>query len=265
MSFRYLKNDLLEEVRALEEKARAEPQPEIVARCLYEIWRRYRAAAISVLLADSDREAFFARLKLSGEARLRLLRDKSNATVQGGRFACAGLLEPFFDSMAAGADMLARDIATNSPADWNTKHELEDDFHYARFLFEFLKDDGAAGVEGAGHLDKFKAALEGGESPRLQLCRALYDHDPAAFEEAFDDLVEEWQHFHQAKYKRSAWKDWVLLSERKVCVEGLALLCLAERAGFETRLDYPGIPGIARTGLKDPGLLGEGALPKSRT
>ena len=49
MSFRYLTNDLLDEINAFEQKIGNKQQPEIVARCLFEIWRRYRASAISVL------------------------------------------------------------------------------------------------------------------------------------------------------------------------------------------------------------------------
>lgn len=245
MSFRYLTNDLLDEINAFEQKIGNKQQPEIVARCLFEIWRRYRASAISVLLADADRDAFFERLKLSGLARKRLLAGPSVAA-ENGRFACAGLLEPFFDSLASGEEELARDIAVHSPTAWNPIHEFEDDFHYAKFLFELLKRDYKPSPAGTTHLKKFTSALEGNDSARLNVCHSFHNHDQALFNEAFGQLIEQWHKFYKDKYKRSSWKNWVFLTERKIFMEGLALLYLAVRAGFETRYEYPGIPVVAR-------------------
>lgn len=249
MSFVYLKDDLITEAQALENIIRTRQEVEAREQAWFELWRRYRAAAISVLLAGADRETFMHRLQQSALARKNYLQEVAQERLPKSRFTCASLLEPYFDALIAGQSALAADIADLSPGEWNEDDEFEDDFCYAHFLFSYLGNGYQADDTCTALLKRFETALEGGKSYRLKVCQALCDADDDAFGEGLLAMHDEWQTFYKEKAKRLPWKDWVFLTEKALFMEGLGLLAVADRAGLNTEPEYPHMPSIARLQL----------------
>ena len=204
-----------------------------------------RAHALLWLLVDADPHTCFRDLTLSGQVRRHFLR-RSQREKSVHCFNASSRIEPFFDAVAAESLDVARDIAALTPTTWLAKDEYEDDFCYARFLYGFLgsKTVGKPAADLAPLLDRFEGALDGAESPRLDLCRALVGRDQDEFDEAFDALVDERQ---EQVEERRAETNPVLLLDGQVFVEGLALLRIAKDIGLRTRTEYPGCPRLART------------------
>src|SRR5262249_25838852 len=132
-------------------------------------------------------------------------------------------IDPFFDAVAAQSLDVAKDIAALASADWLSKDEYEDDYCYARFLYLLVTGpaDQRAG-EMSDLLARFERALDGDESPRLQVCRALLARDSDAFGQAFADLLS--QRAGELKERRPrAIANPVARLDCEVFVEGLAL------------------------------------------
>ncbi|KFA87980.1 Imm49 family immunity protein, partial [Archangium violaceum] len=157
----------------------------------------------------------------------------------------ASVTGPFFDAIAAGQWKLARQIAALSPTTWWKGHEYEDDFAYAFFLHTFIRQDPADAPALQGALAQYEQVLGGQSDPRLDLCKALYSKDQAAFLGAFPTLLGEYERKMQ-KLQSTRDYDYTYEPNRHVMIEGLALLKLAESVGFETEAEYPLCPSVAR-------------------
>jgi hypothetical protein len=149
--------------------------------------------------------------------------------------------ESFFDAVAAGAIAVAREIVDLSPDAWIADGEYEDDFYYFFFLHRFIQryrqtDPGLL----SPILAQFGRALEGGDSSRLDICKAFAMNDGAAFGAAFEALINAHE---EVVYVTD---DPTAEPRRNIFVEGLALLRIAERVGFVTESDYRYCPGTAR-------------------
>ncbi len=227
-------------------------------RCpLHDVGRFYdeylfglRAHAILYLLIDADNDNFHHDLYIAGYVRRHLLRrcaqnNHSDAYMRSSR------MEGFLDSVAAGNLDLASEIATLSSSDWGKEDEYEDDFCYARFHHLYLTAGNKAGPELDDLLQRFEKVLDGATSARLDLCRAFRQGNGSLFADAFTNRLAE----REDEMKAAAGQAEELVIEAlnaQVFVEGLAILRLAERAGFSTEAEYEGCPALARLPSKSP-------------
>jgi hypothetical protein len=150
-----------------------------------------------------------------------------------------------FCALAAGDRALAIKVGDLAPSARIVDGEYADDFAYHWLVHLLNKDAGEATLRAA--LDDYKVALDGGPGERWAVCTALVDRDPAAFEEAFPELVEA----HAALMAEEApWhEDRPTFEPRAgLFVEGLGLLRLAEFRGVApARPEYPPLcPSLAR-------------------
>ncbi|MDH5651308.1 MAG: Imm49 family immunity protein [Gammaproteobacteria bacterium] len=249
MSFIFLKADLITEANDLYKFIQTNPDAGQQAQAWRDLWRRYRGAAISVLLADADRSTFFNHLKQSARARIHYLQQIAQGNLPINHITCASVLEPYFDALIAGDDALTAEISRLSPRQWLESDEFEDDFCYAQFLFSYIYNNFRVEETSLELLERFETALEGGESARLDMCKALCNANEDEFNGCLQALHMEWLEFYQEKNSRLPWKDWMFLTEKALFMEGLALLSIADRLGFHTEREYSHMPGIARLGI----------------
>ena len=212
----------------------------------------YRALGICELLIDADVDGFQHQLVRSAQTRKHLLTvRKIERNVRDPELR-ASIVGPFLAALAAHHSDLAQEIAELSTRTWFKDHEYEDDFIYARFLYD-LAEGKLSRVELEAMLVQFEAILEGGPSRRLPICRALLSRDQGAFDDAFAALLAARNAEIKAARKTFEGEELTFKPESRVFVEGLALLELADRAGLATMAEYPPlIPALARKKATKP-------------
>lgn len=204
----------------------------------------FQAVGCSNLLISADKGGFYKNLIWAGFTRRHFLKrsvaERGTDDFHLARSRC----ESFFCAVAAGDLPLALEIGDLSPRGWMPDGEYDDDFSYHFFLYLLLK--GGDAQPRAAALEKFEEALQGVESPRFDICKALHAVSAAEFEAAFRALIEE----------RVAWAedggdlfsdDATFAPRSHIFVEGLALLRIAENLRIEPRQrEHAMCPLIAR-------------------
>ncbi|HYV46022.1 MAG TPA: Imm49 family immunity protein [Myxococcaceae bacterium] len=204
----------------------------------------YRGLGICALLLGGDRDKFFHLLIHSALTR-KLYLSKNGKEQRADPYRKASINGPFLDAVAAAQWPLAREIAALSPTRWWDGEEYEDDFAYSRALYLMVADRAdAKALEAA--IDQLERALEGQASPRLDVVRALRDRDAKAFEDAFDALLDDHKQAYQKSDKTSLALDASYLPNKRVMIEGLAILQLAESLELPTAREYRYCPKLAR-------------------
>lgn len=199
-------------------------------------WRR---RGISALFMNGHPQPLLDDLQRSGAAFRHWLATAPD-TVQA-----TGKATPWFDAVAAGDDEAARGIARAARANWNADVEYEDDFLYARWLMQRFATDAAPGA-GDALLARWEAVLDGAVDPRLAICRALAAGDAEAFEAALAALLAAFGDAYAQAEEADRLTDDEAATERNFCVEGLALVRLAERVGITPAGNHPFVPSLAR-------------------
>lgn len=251
MDLEELAAQLAEYTATLVEAAEQQRSVAVMRELVNRLCGHYRSLGILMLLNTGDSDPFFHGLIQSAVAR-RWYLDRCRAEgclAEPARRA--SFVDPFLDAVAANQLPLARDIAGRSPDEWMEGHEYEDDFAYARALFDLVApagEDRTAALEAT--LSRFAQSLEGGSDPRLDVCRALAARDQALFDDAFATLGAERERrlAEVADPKRDSIlaQDYDFEPNRRIWVEGLALLRLAVERGLRTASEYAGCPAIAR-------------------
>ncbi|MDE2614028.1 MAG: immunity 49 family protein [Burkholderiales bacterium] len=215
-----------------------------------EVAPKLRALALIVLLTRADVARFRGNLRAAAELRRDYLRAARQAASlqEAGREFAAGRAAGLFDALAAGAFELAREIVVLEPAEWRPDCEYEDDFCWARLVALALDADRPAGTQAPRLLERFESSLQGEASARLDLARALAQGDAAAFGQAFEALLEERGREIEERIEAGEMDDPLVLAARRVHVEGLALLALADARGWPTEREYLYCPSMARNG-----------------
>jgi hypothetical protein len=205
---------------------------------LVEFCENYRIHGIACLLLDADPEGLHVGLHDGGQAFAhgvaRLDRQQivlSQAT-------------PLFDAVACGGTALAAKIAALLAVEWQSDVEYQDDYLYFDVIRQWVlarqfADDVSNTVDAL-------AAVAAASDPRLLVCQALRARDDVAFESALRSLVERHEHRYEMLVDRARLSDDVAATFPFLCVEGLALLRIAEATGIELEDDYPLIPSIAQ-------------------
>ncbi len=202
-----------------------------------------RTAGLLELLLNADEKAVAAQLAHSGYARRNYLARCAEASFFD-YHVCASNSNALFDALAVGQVAIACDLAALSPTAVRPNEEYEDDFCYGPFLHGYISQNSRRTDR---LFERFERALEGGSSARLAVCKAFATQDASAFSEAFDDLLDERDEVVAELRLGRAEEEVGAAAECYVFVEGLALLWLAERAGFPTKPDYRYCPAMARS------------------
>jgi hypothetical protein len=157
----------------------------------------------------------------------------------------------FLDAIAADDFALARSIADLSRKTWHQGHEYEDDFCYAQILFSLIgRARDPVALEAL--FSRYEAVLDGEAEPRLDAVRALVTMDHAGFEKALEALLSRHADRIEKDKARHKIEDAVVIAERQVCVEAVALLRIAERLGFALQNEYRFCPSLARQRMRKP-------------
>jgi hypothetical protein len=226
-------------------------RPEELGALSEEVTHKLKAAAIIVLLTKADVDGYCHNLIRAGNARETYLQRMHETQRFDDHHFCAGRLEGFLAACAAEEFILARSIAALSPGAWRSGHEYEDDFCYAQTLFNLIsanRDDVAI----AALCKRWELALGGAPGARLAVVRACLQRDVQAFDEAFNDLLDERAAKIGQDIARGQLEEPPVIAERLVYIEGLALLRIAARLGIALQPDYRYCPSLVLQSMQKP-------------
>lgn len=226
-------------------------RPEQLGALSEEVTRKLKAAAIIVLLTKANVDGYCHNLIRAANARETYLQRMHETQRLDDHHFCAGRLEGFLAACAADDFSLARSIAALSPGAWRQGHEYEDDFCYAQTLFNLIaaqRDDVAI----AALCKRWELALGGAPGARLALVRACLQRDPLAFDQAFNDLLDERSIRISKDIARGQLEEPPVIAERQIYIEGLALLRIAGRLGIALQPDYRYCPSLALQSMQTP-------------
>ena len=201
--------------------------------------RNFRILAIGSLLLYAEPKPFKRYLYQSGRAYLHFARAAAFRSKPTSRAA------PFFDAIVALDLDTAAAIAASASPTRRADIEYDEDFLYMRFLMQHVFAQPSP-VEARDLLNRYERALQGARDDRLDVCKALLDGDAEAFDEALALVLQEKADRAQRLADQEAIDPEEWATEGQVSIEGLALVVLAERAGFATRRDYLLVPSLAR-------------------
>lgn len=244
MSMATIHDNALYDIEELRTQLASSRDVVVKIRFLHELSGAYRRAAIAVLLAQADTASFANYLRESGRARVELLGLAQNRSAGVDRYRKSSLTASLLDALAAADMALARRIAELSPDAWLHDEEFEEDFCYAHVLHTLLRYPDARN-ELTTLIARFENVLDGQTSPQIALCKALLNRDQPAFNDAFDELIEERRSGVDEKAKTLVVQDETFQAERALFVEGLGLLQLAKLRGLDTLDEYPMMPSLA--------------------
>jgi hypothetical protein len=215
----------------------------------------FQILAICHLLETGDIDQFRENLVRSGHARRYFLRkSREEGNIRDNHLALSRT-DAFLDSVVAGHLELAKEIADLSVQQWEPDWEYEDDYYYLRILHNMVRNpEEKSGAQFEELITRFEKSLEGGSSPRLNVCRALLVDNQDDFIVALNELIEEKQELddQQRSSKVEAdLSDFTFWPRSFVSIEGLALLKIAEIVGFQIDDDFPLCPRIARLSTTD--------------
>jgi len=212
---------------------------------------KLRCIAICVLLAKADSDTFHHNLIRSGISRIIYLRRCRDEECETDHNCVSGRYGAFLDVVAAGDFVRAKEIADLTPRTFQHPREDEDDFCYAQILHR-LSGSLIREAELVQLLNRFEDSLDGEASMRLDLCKALVFRDQRQFDESFNRLLTERQLKFETKRKRGQVEEPEIVAERYVCIEGLALLRIAQSRDLKTDAEYLFCPSIARVSIETP-------------
>lgn len=215
----------------------------------------FQALGICYLLENADVDQFRENLVRSGYARRYFLRKSLEEGNDRDRHLSLGWTKALLDSVAAGHLRLARDIINLSIETWEPNWEYEDDFCFYQFLQQVVMNpDYLSNPELEEILARFERALEGGDSLRLEVCKALLRREGGNFSAALYELMQEKQEMHDEQRERMLEpgpSTYVFWPRSFVSVEGLGLIKIAEVVGIKIDEDFPLCPRIARFPTSD--------------
>lgn len=219
-------------------------------RAYFEAAYGYRRLALCELLSEARVDRFFVYLCKSAL----LWRDFLGRVAKGHPceplYRCASKSFSFIDALTAGQLQVAVELAHLLPAHRDSSWEYEDDFLLHRFLQALtLNLKGGEGLDLRPLLDRWEVVLEGARDGYLQACQALLARSPKDLDSALSEVaVQRAQVFREMQSETRPPE--LLLTEGPICMNGLAILRLAELLGMKTLRDYPTMPWLARLPLE---------------
>lgn len=214
-----------------------------------DVQLKLRALACYRLLKHGSSDSFYHNLIRSALTRRHYLRRCIEAGALTEHFRGCSRYLALCDAITANDFALAQEIVDLSPTEFLQGHEYEDDYCYGRVLHLIVSGN----VQTASSvLAQFSRYLEGEETGRYLVASALVAVDQTAFQKAFARLLDDRQLEIDADLQRHQMESPHIVVARRVFIEGLAILQLAERVGLRTEHEYRFCPSIARIAMVRP-------------
>lgn len=204
-----------------------------------------RQAGCSELLAHMDSRAFFQALRQSAAIYLDLLERRGECSERDAYYLARSKAVPFFDAVAAQASDLVERMLPLLSQEWLRRMEPEEHFHYHVALSCLA--GGTGNLEGT--MQAFERCLDGGESARFDVTRALVTGDADAFNAALEALIEQRDKALAAERKSGLFDPYFHRTEAHVFVEGIALVRLARQRDLRTLRAYRTLPEPSLDGM----------------
>ncbi len=139
-------------------------------------------------------------------------------------------------------------LMKSSPFELHPQREYLADHCYVNLLAAFsLSGISVAGKDEASidsSFEQYEQWLDGETDPRFEICHAFADHDELAFLDAFHMLLA--QRLDTIEERRATDReDAIIVAERFISVEGLALLRIARLRSFNVDQDFALCPRSA--------------------
>jgi hypothetical protein len=221
--------------------------PDYPARLLGElaadVSNKLRGMAIFRLLSDGKTNSFYHNLIRSGLVRQRYLQRCLDENLLEDHFRSSGRYLPLFDAIATADYSLAGRVIDLSPVEFMQGHEYQDDYCYAQIAHALVTGRDERGQE---LLLRFERYLEGSLNGRFYVAKALLERDQSGFAPAFEQLLSDRELEIATDIKRGQIESPQIIAFRRIFVEGLAILRLAEKLGLKTEEEYLFCPSIAR-------------------
>lgn len=215
-----------------------------------DISRHYRALGICGLLMHADRDLFFHGLIQSALTRQYYLRRCAQEGVLNNPDSRSSFVDPFLDAVAANQLKLSGRVASLAAPKWLEGHEYEEDFLYARILHGLIDAPRREEPELAEMLRRYERALEDGKDARLDVCKALVSRSQEDFQGSFARLLDDHEirnsKIGEPRLDSIMAQEYTFEPNRRIFVEGLALLRIAEELGLRTEKEYRFCPAMAR-------------------
>lgn len=205
---------------------------------IFNCCKQYRLYGIASLFLSCDVPKFIMALHKSGQVYsvfLRQANDAEKITSKAG---------PFFDAIASGDSATAKEITINARKTWHKDVEYKDDFLYIFFLMKLFYL-GYAENECESILKVYESMLVE-DDPRLEYCQGLLHKDSEKCNESLRDILTNYESHYNELIRSESSLPEETATEGKLCVEGLALIKLAEIRGMSLDSDYLYIPSTAR-------------------
>jgi hypothetical protein len=214
-----------------------------------EVSARLRTMAIAVLVSDGRTDSFYHNLIRSGRMRQIYLERCQKEDQLDDHHRASGRVAPLLDTIAAADYALAQQIVALSPSEFHAGHEYEDDYCYAQIIHRLVTDksDGFKDL-----LRRFETYIQGAANPRLRIAGALVSREQQEFDVSVRDLIVDRDGEIQRAKLRGELEEPHVVAQRRIFVEGLAILRLAERRGLQTEKEYQYCPSIARVPMSRP-------------
>lgn len=201
----------------------------------------YRYLGVGKFLLYLDVHGFFQSFYKGARVYQQMLNLKGSYAFDP-YYLCKSRGLPLLDAIAIKAFDLAIEISGQMVDTWQPDMEYEEDFFYYDALTRLIN-----ATEAGGKLEKsikeFEACLDGNASSRLNMVKALVENDGVVFQKNLYALIEEWDD-HIARQRKSDRIDpYFDKTAANIYIEGVALVCLAQKRGITTENQYKYIPG----------------------
>jgi hypothetical protein len=215
------------------------------SKVMLEICEKHRMLACGAVLMDYDVPGFVGHLRKSGEVFLRMHSLKGTYDLDP-YYLTASMASPLFDVVAirdfAQAQKISRVLPKICMSD---QGETQEEFLIAR-LFSELSEVDPNREETSELVYKLESTIDGQESIRFELLINIGAEkpDPERFNQDLVALAGEWREKTQKRRESETIGPYEGSTSAFIFIEGLAYVCLAERAGISIQGEYPGIPDI---------------------
>lgn len=211
----------------------------------FELGTKLRALGIILLVTKADSDGFQFNLIRSGRAWRTYLKRAQAEQAQEDHHFCTGRSDPLVDCIATGQFDLALEISGLLPNAWRKGHEYEDDYCFGRLL-QILCMPLVDKTLAEPVIRQWETYLDDDDSPRLAVIQSLLNQDQDDFNERFQDLIFNYHAEIEKNKQRGQLEEPHVIAQRRVFVEGLAILRLAEKQGLATEREYDLCPFLAR-------------------
>jgi hypothetical protein len=196
------------------------------------------------LLEQGNERQFLANLSRSARAWVLFLRRAKTAQPRPHHFV-SGRIDPIVDGIAAGDREAVAWIGELAPAEKQGRSEYEDDYCYARLLLGLSAEGGKDVSKDEALIPLVARYRQFEDGPRVTACEAIIQRNSAGFHDSLLEVIAGFQKYCAGLTERTE-ASAELTARCSICVEGLALLRLADNRAMQTEIEYPLCPSQAR-------------------